>query len=694
MKNPALAKFTKSFWEARRLIHKNLPNASEQAFRKVAEDARNNKLLAEALIADAAGFEIKGRFEEAIRYLELAISDDTCQLRGIAHFILGSVYKERFPDQPEKAIRHYEKAIGDETFDKRAWALNNLGNIYFRLAGFAKHRMQANQEGTGGESSEREADVPSSNLEKLPPDALYEKAFCHYAKSLACDDPEKYITVYNQGRLYLAINEFDQAIARFDEATRGAGDNFDMHGSCYREMGTAHILKNLGQKKVPVHDAVNCWEKAKLLFEEADRRAGEDVGGSGKSAVVQAKIRVARSLRENPKVLTTDDRVLLEWWPPEEAGSDGYSTPEERIFSMIEATGRDRYQLYNSRESSRFAARNKDKVVIPAKDVLAILRGWGSASPLIEDAFSACVGGGYFLKWQDKGLVIDPGFDFMRNFRANGFHMREVDAIVVSHDHTDHNADLRAIEDVFYEMSRRASQEETTAGDRNWHYYLICDERTKGKDYLQFPARHRTILEMNQKNFKDGVEELTINLRDRGLPFVIHYFKAVHGLPAYSFRIDCLSANGMVGAKIGFTCDTQHFEGLGGRLEGCNILVAHVSQPTLAELLKSDKPKEKHLGYRGVAKLIKECNPDLTVLGEFWAGFADMRIDITKGLKRICGDAAIVPSSVGLFITPKDNSPEIECSNCRKWRSASSMYVGAANQEYGPLAYLCPLCRI
>ncbi len=272
--------------------------------------------------------------------------------------------------------------------------------------------------------------------------------------------------------------------------------------------------------------------------------------------------------------------------------------------------------------------------------------------------------------------------------------MREMDAIVVSHDHTDHNADLRAIEDVFYEMSRRANQDETLSGERNWHYYLICDERTKRKDYLQFPARHRTIIEMNQKSFMVGVEELTINLRDKGLPFVIHNFKAEHGLPAYSLRIDCLSSSGKVEAKIGFTCDTQYFGGLERGLDGCDILVAHVSQPTLPELLNSDKPKEKHLGYRGVAKLVKNCKPDLTVIGEFWAGFADMRIDITKGLKRICGDRAILPSSVGLFITTKEKSPEIECSNCRKWRSAGSIYVGAATHEYGPLAYLCPFCRI
>ena len=667
----ALDKFIHDFWEARKLTQKNLFEESQEAYLNAAEYARENNLDAEALIADAAVFELKGRYEEAVRYLQQAIVNPLCRTKGMAHFLIGSVFKEKSQDQLDNAIKHYEEALKDKNFNKKQWALNNLGNIFFRKAD-------------------------------------YERAAKYYNESILAENDTIYITFYNIGRLALAECKHVEAISWFDKAISKAGKDYDMHGCCYREMGTAYISISLEQQGKNFYDAISCWESASKMFDEAEMRAYEKTGSLGKSAVVLAKIRIAKFYRDklNKSEIKDDDYVLLTWWPPEESGADGYSTPEERIFSMIEATGRDRYQVYNTRESSRFAARRKDHVNIPAKDVLAILRGWGSATPLIEDAFSACLGGGYFLKWRDKGIVIDPGLDFLRNFRASGFHMREVDIVIVSHDHTDHNADLRAIDDVFYEMYRRSDEDDTGDRERTWHYYLICDERTRSKDFLSNTAGHRSIVEINDSMFQvdkeeDHNNECPISLRDKGLPFIIHTFRAKHGnnFPAYSFRIECLSDDAKCAKQIGFTCDTEYYDELSSHFCAVDILVAHVSQPTLVELLSSDGKKYNHLGYRGVAKLIRDCKeprPGLFVLGEFWAGFADMRIDITKGLKRICNDAVILPSSVGLYIAipSKEKNLEVECKNCKKWCSVSSINVGAPNHEFGPLTYLCPLCRI
>jgi tetratricopeptide (TPR) repeat protein/ribonuclease BN (tRNA processing enzyme) len=670
----ALNEFEAAIWKARRYTHKNLSSESERLYREAAAFAYANDLFAEALIAQAAILELNQQYEKAMVFFEQAAKDPSNHLKGIAWFFLGSVYRERYPVQKNlcdtettyKAMDYYRLAIDSADFSKRHWAHNNLANIYFSLG---KH----------------------------------EDAEQHYLASLQSVDETHYITHYNLGRLCLDKKKPNKAIEFLMQALNGVGDDFDMRGACYREMGTAYILQVLSGDITCKGAAIKCWEQAQEAFRLHDEATGNPNYESGKAAVAQAKIRLSESLTGAEKSLTNDDDdVLLRWWPPEEAGPDGYSTPEERIFSKIESVGQDRYLLYNKQSNSRFSHKFiPSGTRVEGKNVLAILRGWGSATPLIEDAFSACRGGGYFLKWQDKGLVIDPGLDFVRNFRASGFHMREVDVVAVSHNHSDHNFDLAAIDDIFYEMNKRSSK-----GSQEWTYRLICDESTANKEFLNSESDHRSVMVPGYNNFKlyDDYEHVfDLSRAPFNLPFRIAYFRAMHGknLKAYGIRVECLHEHReMPPVKIGFSCDTEYFDSFGTNdpdslaqhLTGCDILVAHISQPTLAELVTSHKPKKNHLGYRGVAQLIKNTNPGLTVLGEFWAGYADMRIDLAKGIKRVCDSAAVIPSSVGLYLNPQ--TKEIECSNCKRWESAASISVSAAMQEFGPLSYVCSMCRL
>ena len=79
------------------------------------------------------------------------------------------------------------------------------------------------------------------------------------------------------------------------------------------------------------------------------------------------------------------------------------------------------------------------------EDYLLVLRRWNSYTPIVTDNFHIGKGGGYFLKVNGKGIVIDPGFNFIDNFRAAGHLFHEIDVVLVSHAHNDHTADLESI---------------------------------------------------------------------------------------------------------------------------------------------------------------------------------------------------------------------------------------------------------
>lgn len=74
---------------------------------------------------------------------------------------------------------------------------------------------------------------------------------------------------------------------------------------------------------------------------------------------------------------------------------------------------------------------------------LVILRRWQSYNPIIPHSGKRRLrGGGYFLLWGNRGIVIDPGYDFIQNFYDEGFSLEDIDAVIVTHSHPDHDNDF------------------------------------------------------------------------------------------------------------------------------------------------------------------------------------------------------------------------------------------------------------
>jgi len=66
---------------------------------------------------------------------------------------------------------------------------------------------------------------------------------------------------------------------------------------------------------------------------------------------------------------------------------------------------------------------------------LSVLRKWNSYTPIIPSEKGDNKGGGYFLYHKGKGIVIDPGFNFIENFYQEGFKVADIDAILITHAH-------------------------------------------------------------------------------------------------------------------------------------------------------------------------------------------------------------------------------------------------------------------
>jgi tetratricopeptide (TPR) repeat protein/ribonuclease BN (tRNA processing enzyme) len=686
------AEFNRLFWLARK---------NQRGFGKEAT-ASDPHFQAALVFAQAQGWSWAESLLEASRLDCAAESDKALKLltecepsvpdqwRGLFHFVCGTAHHSK--REHNAAIEAYRKALDDPNFDTPGRAWNNLGNA-LQDKGDYDEAIKAYRKALGDPKYTSGKGWNGLGI-SLAHKGEHDEAIKAYRKAL--DDPKYENPGYvwnNLGLSLAAKGEHNEAIKAYRKALDDP--KHDKPGNAWNNLGNA--LADAGKH----NEAIKAYRKAlddpkhvyqaktwtnlaqtyveagkQKLAEEAFKKAlaSPDPQG-GDRARARAGLRLLKS-KIRPEAVSPDDRAMAEKTTP--------SALTEEVESGIIAAIRDaedtQYDKYVKQPDS-----GRD-------DTLSVLRGWSSAVTLLEGSDRRWRGGGYFLKWRGYGIVIDPGFDFLRNFHDAGYHGREIDVAVVSHNHSDHNFDLKALDDLRYELFSRLRAK----GQKAMPYVLVWDRDTDGA--TKFPsdtADHRYEPVPLTSALRHPIDLLTEH--DRKLPLRILPFKVQHetkgDVPhAMGMVLELLDKKGEPAVRIGYTADTAYFEDLHQHLTGCDILIAHISQPSIEELQDASKLKEAHLGYRGTARLLKECQPRLALIGEFWAGFTDLRISLVKGLRQRSGVQAVLPAGLAMHL--RLPSLEIECTECKKPTPFSEIKIAPPTDNFGSLAYLCPGCMI
>lgn len=107
-------------------------------------------------------------------------------------------------------------------------------------------------------------------------------------------------------------------------------------------------------------------------------------------------------------------------------------------------------QMYYYREHM-----NSTHTRVQIKDSLLLLKGFSSSTPTVHSAVfdSTCLGGGIYINYKGTGIVIDPGIGFVKLMHEHGIYIEDVDAVIITHDHLDHNADAETISSLVYDYN-------------------------------------------------------------------------------------------------------------------------------------------------------------------------------------------------------------------------------------------------
>lgn len=253
---------------------------------------------------------------------------------------------------------------------------------------------------------------------------------------------------------------------------------------------------------------------------------------------------------------------------------------------------------------------------------LEFLKCYSSYTPLTDDGDHG-VGGGYFLVAGGFGCVIDPGHNFLENF-AKRHTLGDIDAIVVTHAHDDHCADLPALLSLLYRKSKHANspiQLYLDKGTFNQYKQLIDASDYVKKPYCPLEASFK------QWSPSSGFLELSETLTLRPIPAKHTVVRGDDGTDAVGLHFILHTPksgdiNVVISGDTAWDPDamTEIYETFRPYQP---VLVPHVSTASEKEglgilgLVKGeDGYLDNHLGIRGTIEMIQACTPCRIVLSE------------------------------------------------------------------------------
>lgn len=315
--------------------------------------------------------------------------------------------------------------------------------------------------------------------------------------------------------------------------------------------------------------------------------------------------------------------------------------------------------------------------------------------------------GGFFVRWNGKGYAINPGPTFLSNFHRLGYHIKDIDTVLVTREGWEASGDVKAIYDLNYRVNKM---------DPNLHiihYYLN-------------PQAHRslsTVLKPHFKQERNTVHclELYVDSPDtESLPLgedvVLHYFPTgaveteSHGsgqgggktFTSIGIRLELttskesqITSGSSSSISLGYVSGSGYSPLLAHHLTGTDILVLGF-ESTGSDDYNKLRYNSDSLGYYGTQTLSQEISPGMVISCEFSGREGDIRVEATRKLREECcfssqkGSNTILPGDTGLTVDLE--TQRVKCSVTGNYVDPSRVRVVKNRDSFGNLQYLSGSC--
>jgi len=352
--------------------------------------------------------------------------------------------------------------------------------------------------------------------------------------------------------------------------------------------------------------------------------------------------------------------------------------------------------------------------------VLTVLRRWQSFTPALSMGSEVGhKGGGYFVyktnhKGEiEEGLVVDPGFDFLNNFFDEGFSIRDITGILITHSHRDHSSDFMSIVTLVHEMNEQGKR---VFKDGKWVEKKLILFITEGC-HQNFAVQ----IFGNRDKFYDVIRVQQNTTPYSGKNRFLKHFQ----LEAKKANHEDQSGHDSVGyiikdykgkPLIGFTGDTQWYNKIEDTYKACPVICMNIGgvidifkkpELKLSDLCEKDDKehinniktillRENHLylpGFFLMAKKLNSKKQKLLILSELCEEMkGGLRTDLAE---KVSGELEIpvLPEDIGLTVIldndKKNNETGNVCCEICQSEYPPKEIVAVETDKDNAIIYLC-----
>ncbi len=326
---------------------------------------------------------------------------------------------------------------------------------------------------------------------------------------------------------------------------------------------------------------------------------------------------------------------------------------------------------------------------------LTVLHGWNYeredllTQQLLPSGYRHTTGG-YFIRWNGKGVVINPGRSFLRNFHNAGHHVNEIDYVVVTRDDHESLEDVRAIYDLNYGQNKMAADLHII------NYYLNQQSHRAINTQLKphFKQERNTVHCLDLYVDSPDIESIAL---DEGI--TLHYFPTSSSNGAIGIKLElenrdvvALGEEGCNRVSVGYVSGAPYSPQLVNHLIGTDLLLTGFGGTNANDYGKL-KHNEETLGFFGNYSLVEEVAPAILLFSEFNGREGDIRAEIARKLKQefaysAHNNSAVYPGDTGfrinletLKVRSSVGSDEVDPSQVR---------IAKTKEAFGQLQYLSP----